>query len=231
MYPILFELGPVKIYTYGLLVASAFLVSTYLVKREARREGISQDIILNLCLGLVIFGILGARLLYILQNLKFYLAYPGQILMLHKGGLSFFGGLILAIIFAVIFLKRARLSVLHTFDLVSPYLALAQAIGRIGCFFNGCCYGRLGHPVQLYAAFNLLLIFIILRVFQAKQRAFAGKIFLLYCLLYSISRFFMEFLRGDNLPVMAGLTIHQLISIGIILISGAIWWRNAKSSS
>lgn len=247
MYPILFKFGPLTVYAYGFSLALAFIVSTYLAKIEAQRENIPSEKILNLSLILAISAISGARVLYILQNLKFYINHPQQILMLHRGGLSFYGGFALAIIFAIVFLKRQRLPVFKTFDIVCPYLALAQAIGRIGCFLNGCCYGKPAdaglrvyfpgqniarHPVQVYASLNLLLIFIILRTFQAKRREkiyFSGQIFLLYCLLYSISRFFMEYLRGDNLPVLANLTVHQLISLGIFVISALIWWKKWKS--
>ncbi len=242
MYPILFQLGPLTVYSYGLSVAVAFILSTYLAKSEAMKQGIPPEKILNLSLGLVISGILGARLFYILQNLKFYIDYPQQILMLHRGGLSFYGGFLIATIFASIFLKRQRLPALKTFDIVCPYLALAQAIGRIGCFLNGCCYGKPAnsgclvyfpgqniarHPVQIYNSLSLLLIFIILRTFQAKKgrKAYAGQAFLLYCLFYSILRFFMEYLRGDNLPVLANLTTHQLISVGIFVSASLIWWR------
>ncbi|MBU4140453.1 MAG: prolipoprotein diacylglyceryl transferase, partial [Candidatus Omnitrophica bacterium] len=198
---------------------------------------------------LAVSAISGARALYVLQNLKFYINHPQQILMLHRGGLSFYGGFVLATIFAVVFLKRQRLPVLKTFDIVCPYLALAQAIGRIGCFLNGCCYGKPAgsglrvyfpgqdiarQPVQIYASLSLLLIFIILRTFQAKRGKkiyFSGQIFLLYCLLYSISRFFMEYLRGDNLPLLANLTVHQLISIGIFVSVSIIWWKKNEQLS
>lgn len=249
MYPILFEFGPVKIYSYGLMLALAFIVATLLARSEAQRKGINPEKILNLSLGLVISGVLGARLLYILQNLSFYLRYPQQVFMLHKGGLSFYGGFILATIYAVIFLKTAHLSVIRTLGIISPYLALGQAIGRVGCFLNGCCYGEptdfffavyfpgqnvARHPVQIYNSLNLLLIFIILRILQSrklKKVHFSGQIFLLYCLLYSVMRFFMEYLRGDNFPVWAGLTMHQLISLAIIVISGIFLWRDERITS
>lgn len=239
MYPILFEIGPLKIYSYGFMVAVAFILGAYLARLEAAKQDVEPDVIINLSLVLAISAILGARLLYVLQNLKFYIEYPGAIFMLQRGGLSFYGGLILATISAVIFLKRQRLSVIKIFDIVCPYLALGQAIGRIGCFLNGCCYGRpaenIGrHPVQLYASFNLLVIFVILRIFQdrkAKKNYFPGEVFLLYCLLYSVSRFFMEYLRGDNLPLWANLTLHQLISAVIFIVSSLIWCKYARGYS
>ncbi|MBN2097893.1 MAG: prolipoprotein diacylglyceryl transferase [Candidatus Omnitrophica bacterium] len=221
MHPILFQLGPIKFYSYGLMLALAFITATYLAKEEAQRQGIAADKIVDLSLGLAICGVLGARLLYILQNLKFYLASPLEIIKLNQGGLSFYGGLFAASIFAVIFLKQKQLPWLGTLNLLSPYLALGQAIGRIGCFLNGCCYGIAGVPVQLYSALGLLLIFIILRLRMS---------FLLYCLLYSLFRFLIEFLRADNLRIWANLTLHQLISLGIFIIALVIWLRRCKNS-
>lgn len=246
MHPILFELGPCKIYSYGLMVAVAFIIGAYLASLEARREHIDADKILNLCLGLVISGILGARTLYILQNLSFYLGRPQQILLLHRGGLSFYGGFVCATIFAILFLRRQHLPIFKVLDIISPYLALAQAVGRIGCFLNGCCYGKTTdsffavyfpgenfnrHPVQIYSSLGLLLIFAILRIRQNKKErtaSFSGQIFLLYCLLYSTLRFLLEFLRADNLRIFANLTVHQLISIGIF-VTAAIIWKSSLS--
>lgn len=243
MHPILFQFGPLKIYSYGLAVACAFIIATILAKLEASRQNIPEEKILNLSIWVGFFGISGARILYILQNLKFYIRYPGEMLMLQRGGLSFYGGLILATICAIIFLRRQHLPTVKTFDIIAPYLALGQAIGRIGCFLNGCCYGKptdfsfsvcfpgegiARYPVQIYSSLNLLLIFVILRIFQAKKAKIPGQIFLLYCLLYSAMRFFMEYLRGDNLRILANLTIHQLISIGIFVISGLFLWKRRK---
>lgn len=245
MHPILFQFGPFKIYSYGLAVACAFLVAAYLASREARRQNFPAEKMLNLCLYAVIAGIIGARLLYVLQNYNFYLQYPQKIIMLYRGGLSFYGGLILATIFVIVYLKRQNLPIAQNLDIIAPYLALAQSIGRIGCFFNGCCYGKPTtaffavyfpgeniprHPVQLYNSLNLLLIFVLLRTVQSKadKRAkIGGRIFLLYCLFYSLMRFFMEYLRGDNLRIFANLTAHQLISIFIFLLCLIIWQKKS----
>jgi phosphatidylglycerol:prolipoprotein diacylglycerol transferase len=249
MQPILFELGFLKIYSYGLMVACGFALALWLVSLEARRQALPRDKIINLCLGLIIFGILGARLLYIFQNLKFYLDYPAQVLMLHKGGLSFYGGFLLALIFAAVFFKREHLPALKTVDLLCPYLALAQGLGRLGCLLNGCCYGKptdsifalcfpgesIGrYPVQVYSSLYLLLIFVLLRVRQAKRkesRGFPGQFFILYCLLYSAYRFFIEYLRGDNFELWLNLTLHQLFSIVVFVVSAIIWYRYARSAS
>ena len=144
MHPILFQIGPITVYSYGLMIAVAFITATSLARSEARRKGIDPEMVLNLALGAVISGIIGARALYVLQNLKYYLDYPLQVLMLHKGGLSFYGGLISAIFFAAVFVKRRRLRFLEITNLICPYLALGQSIGRIGCWLKlksrSCCW-------------------------------------------------------------------------------------------
>ncbi|MCQ9208358.1 MAG: prolipoprotein diacylglyceryl transferase [Omnitrophica bacterium] len=249
MHPILFEFGPLKIYAYGFSLALGFIVGTYLASLEAQRVGLPAKKIIDLSLYLAISGILGARLLYVLQNLAFYISNPGEIFMLHKGGLSFYGGFILATICAIVFLKKEQLSVPKVLDLIAPYLALAQSIGRIGCLLNGCCYGQptdfgfciyfpgegiARHPTQIYSSLSLLVIFFILRNRQTRRGRgpyFSGQIFLWYCLLYSLMRFFMEFLRGDNLRIFANLSLHQLISMVIFVISGVFLWKKKRDLS
>ncbi|MBN3038646.1 MAG: prolipoprotein diacylglyceryl transferase [Candidatus Omnitrophica bacterium] len=246
MHPILFQIGPLTIYSYGLMVACAFIVGTYLASREAIRQNIPEQKIVDIALILAISGIVGGRLLYVLQNFDFYLKYPLQIIMLHKGGLSFFGGLFFALICMLFFLKLQNLPVLKTVDLFTPYLALGHAIGRIGCLLNGCCYGKQTshffalyfpadniprYPVQVYSSLGLVVIFIILRFWQERLRdkpRFQGQIFIFYCFLYSMMRFFMEYLRGDHQPVFAGVNVYQLVSIVIFIFSGALLWKRRK---
>ena len=247
MYPVICQFGPISIYSYGVSLSLAFAIATFLARQEAVTRGVGPEKILNLAIGLVICGVFGARLLYILQNLEFYLQYPAETIMLHKGGLSFYGGFILATVWALFFLRHQRLAIFATLDIIAPFLALAQAIGRIGCFLNGCCYGyptnfslavrfpgelSTRHPIQLYSSLALLIIFIILRLIQTKKRksAFSGEVFLLYCVFYSTLRFFIEYMRADNLRIWANLTLHQFISLAIFLISLLFWWKKCRSS-
>ncbi|MDD5137184.1 MAG: prolipoprotein diacylglyceryl transferase, partial [Candidatus Omnitrophica bacterium] len=173
------------------------------------------------------------RLLYVALNASFYLANPVEIVLLSKGGLIWYGGFILALAVVIIYVYLNNLDLWSVIDLIVPYVALAQAFGRIGCFLNGCCYGlkvapdfpfavtfpceadaRL--PAQLISAGILFLIFIVLIKWQDRRR-FGGEIFFAYCILYSLKRFIMEFLRGDNPRILAGLTMSQLISIFIFI--------------
>ncbi|MEA3328671.1 MAG: prolipoprotein diacylglyceryl transferase [Candidatus Omnitrophota bacterium] len=227
MYPVLFKIGPVNIYSYGVMVALGAIVAVYLAQQQAKKEGFKAEIIVDLGIYLLISGILGARLLYILTNIRQYLVNPVEIVMLHHGGLVVYGGIILAGFTGVLFLKRGKLPVLKIIDIVIPYLALGQAIGRIGCLLNGCCYGRPTdlawgiyfpgtslalHPTQIYFCLNALAVFLILNIVQ-KTKRFNGQTFISYFLIYPVGRFFIEFLRGDSPCIIFDMfTLSQLIS-------------------
>jgi len=220
MYPKICTIGPFTIYSYGLMLALAFFVSCSLAAAYAKKKGIAPEVIYNLGFLSLIFGVIGARIFYIIENLEIYLENPIEMVMLQHGGLSWFGGLILALCAGVFYLKRRKLSVYKVLDLLAPFLALAQAIGRVGCLLNGCCYGRPSQliPTQIFASLALLIIFIALRFFQERPHR-QGAIIFSYLLLYSFKRFFIEFWRIDNPVILAGLTLFQLISIIIFLIS------------
>lgn len=231
MHPVIAKIGPVSIYSYGFMVAIAFTVATMLAALRARREKVPAGRIVDLSLYILISGVVGARLLYVLLNWKDFIRSPLEVFMLPHGGLVFYGGAIFALVVGIWYAKRAGLSVLKTSDMVVPYVALGQAIGRIGCLLNGCCYGKpteffLGlafpgssqplHPAQVYSSLKMVAIFVILRIYSEKK-LYAGQILILYGLLYSGFRFLVEFLRGDSPAILFGLTVFQLISAGIFL--------------
>ncbi|MCM8762760.1 MAG: prolipoprotein diacylglyceryl transferase [Candidatus Omnitrophica bacterium] len=231
MHPVIFSIGPIHIYAYGLLLVLAFFIATVLATLQARQRGINPELIWNLAFILTISGIIGARILYVLENLNFYLKNPLEIIILQHGGLSWFGGLALASIFGIRYLRKKQLAIYGILDLLVPYLALAQSIGRIGCFLNGCCYGRESiwgvyfpvHnkvllPTQIYSSLILLLIFIILRLLSSKSLP-GGFIFYTYLILYSVKRFFIEFLRADNRPFIWGLSLFQIICLFLFIFS------------
>ena len=247
MHPIILILGPFTIYSYGVMVAIGFGLSTMLIYRRAPKFNIDKDKAVDLAIVVLIFGIIGARLLYVLLNLSFYLANPIEIIMLSKGGLVWYGGLIAALLAMVIYMWIARLNFWSVVDLMAPYAALAQAFGRIGCFLNGCCYGiKVGPdfpfavtfpcesdprlPAQLISAGLLFIIFVILLIWQNRRR-FIGEIFLAYCILYSFKRFIMEFLRGDNPKIFLGLTMSQVISVVIFAAAIVLFTLKARQWS
>ncbi|MEI6631827.1 MAG: prolipoprotein diacylglyceryl transferase [bacterium] len=214
MHPIICKLGPFSIYSYGLMLAIAFLLSVSLAKVQAKKEQIDPEVIFNLSFFSFLCGIIGARIFYIVENIGYYLGEPLEIFMLQHGGLSWFGGLIGGFIFWTAYLKKKRLPLYKTLDLIAPFLALAQAIGRIGCLLNGCCFGKpyLLIPAQLLSSLALLVIFIILRLLQERPHR-GGEVFFTYLLLYSLKRLSIEFYRADNPPVIYGLNLFQLLSL------------------
>jgi len=245
MHPILFKIGPVVIRSYGVFVAVGFFTAFSLLYGEAKRKNFYPQKILDLELIILVFGILGARALHVLVNLDFYSKNIPEIFLIWHGGLAFIGGLILAILACVVFVVKNALPFRRTADFVVPYMALGHAIGRIGCFFNGCCFGKpaaqpfLGvlfpgdtvyrYPTQLYASFALLCIFVILKS-AGKRSHVPGAIFGLYLLLYGGVRFLLDFARGDN-PVHAlGLTVSQIICV-FIFVSGGLFLLFLKNKS
>lgn len=235
MHPVLFKFGVITVYSYGFMLFVAVAVSLSLLLREAKRKGYDTNVIMDLAMAVLFSGIIGARILYIILNLDFYLRNPKEIFMLHHGGLAILGGITAGILAAFLFCRRKKLSFLEIADLLSPYVALAHSIGRIGCFLNGCCYGlpwksgiyfpvheaRL-IPTQLIAAFLLFVLFIGLKIKQKKPHQ-KGAIIVSYVLYYSVIRFFMEFIRADSQRLFLGLTFFQYFCIVLFILSSSFY--------
>jgi len=232
VHPVFFKLGSVTIYSYGIMLALAFGVGIYLARKRAVTVGINSQTIMDLGVYVLISSIIGARLLYVLSNLSYYKTHPLEVVF-SRYGFIFYGGLILAIIVGSWYIKRQNLSVWKTADVIAPSIAIGHAIGRIGCFLNGCCYGKPTtlpwgvmlpgsdplqltrlHPTQLYSCASNLIIFCIL-TYLWKRRKFDGQIFLLYLILYAVARFTIEIYRGDNPYILLHLTLSQILSIFI----------------
>jgi phosphatidylglycerol:prolipoprotein diacylglycerol transferase len=247
MFPILLQIGPITIRTYGAMVAIAFLASLHLGRLAARRYKIGEAFFLDLVALLIISGLLGARILYIFLNLSYFRDHPWESFKVWEGGLVFYGGFLLAALVGVIFTRYRGYGVAEIADICAPGLSLGQAIGRWGCFFAGCCYGKptplpwgvrfkdpsslapLGvqlHPVQIYESIgNLLIAGLLWMMLQRRKDSHGqpGEIFWLYVLLYGILRFAMETFRGDDRgPMHGGLAPSQIIALIAILISGSI---------
>lgn len=232
MHPVICTIGPFSIYSYGLMLVLAFAVSTSLMVARAKQQNMDAEVLFNFCFAAFVSGVVGSRVFYVLENLGYYFKNPLEIIMLQHGGLSWFGGLMLGSITAIFYLKKKKLSVYRTLDFIIPYVALAQAIGRIGCLLNGCCFGRETQtaglyfethkavliPTQLYSSLALLAIYAVLRFMQNKPRP-RGEIFFVYLLLYSIKRFTIEFWRADNEIIFYGLTLFQVLSIFLFVLS------------
>jgi phosphatidylglycerol:prolipoprotein diacylglycerol transferase len=210
------------------MVALAFITAALLASRLAPKYGIPPERITTLSLIILLSGIFGARLFYIALNIKDFAAEPLEALKLAHGGLAFHGGAAAAFIFGLIYVRKARMPLWDTLDLLAPYIALGHAIGRIGCLLNGCCYGRLmadgmsRYPAQACSSLSLVFLYCVLRV-RLRYRKFPGEVFILYAGLYSAGRFFVEFIRADSAPVLSGLKLAQLISIALFVAAAVAY--------
>ncbi|MCM8823629.1 MAG: prolipoprotein diacylglyceryl transferase [Candidatus Omnitrophica bacterium] len=232
MHPVLFKVGPITIYTYGVLVFLGVIITYWLCLREAGKEKINKEVFSNIFFWTIIFGFLGARLLYIILEWRLFLEEPLSFIF-GRSGFVFYGGLISGIFGLWLLVKKFKLPFLKIADILVLYLPLGHFFGRLGCFSYGCCYGKptnswigikflpnspaglLGTkviPTQLIEAFFLLIIFFILQ-YSKKKKNFPGKITIIYLTLYSIFRFFIEFFRGDYRGGIGILSTSQIISI------------------
>ncbi|HLD69700.1 MAG TPA: prolipoprotein diacylglyceryl transferase [Candidatus Omnitrophota bacterium] len=228
MHPIICKIGPLTVYSYGVMMALAVVLCTLLLSRDARRLNIKSEIIFDLVFWVVCSGILGARIFYVFLNLDYFSGNPLEIIQIQKGGLAWQGGLIAGTLTGILYIRRHALPLGKTADLVAPYIALGHAIGRIGCFLNGCCYGKEVswgiyfpihhahlHPTQLYESVGLFFIFLILKKYQ-KFNQIPGRVFIAYLFLASLERFVVEFFRADHLTTWLGLSIFQWVSLIVL---------------
>lgn len=241
--PIAFYIFGISIYKYAVCIVIGIIVALILAKFSKEKFQNKFEDILELSLYTIIAGIIGARLYFVIFNLKYYLSSPSQILNFRDGGLAIYGGLITGAIVIFIFCKIKNIKFLNCLDYIVPFIAIAQSIGRWGNFFNIEAYGeetksifRMGietvngyievHPVFLYESITTLLIFIFLR-YKQKRRKFEGEIFLEYLILYSFARFFLEGVRTDSL-MLFNFRISQILSIFIFVISLIFFIKNTK---
>lgn len=142
MHPIIFQFGPFTIYSYGLCIALAFLAAIATAAARARKFGWGAENAYDACFCAMIAALIGSRLFYVIESPREFISAPWEVFMVWKGGLSYYGGFIGAVVACAVYLKIRRLNVAEGFDLLIPSVSLGQAIGRIGCFFNGCCFGK-----------------------------------------------------------------------------------------
>ena len=142
MYPVLFKIGPVAIYTYGFFVALGFFIGIAVAKKEAARLGQDPVWIGDLCFFILIAAIVGSRAFYVVINIEDFISKPLDVLKIWNGGLVFYGGFIFSLLTAYIYLQKRKLPLWQTTDILAPGLAAGHVFGRVGCFFAGCCYGK-----------------------------------------------------------------------------------------
>jgi phosphatidylglycerol:prolipoprotein diacylglycerol transferase len=253
VYPQLIHFGKFFLPTYGFLVSLGVLLGLWISVRNSERLGIDGDKAWNFGILLVLSGIVGAKVLYIINEWGYYAAHPAEIFSvttLQAGGV-FSGGLLAAFIAAAWYVRRNHMPALGTCDAFSPGLALGHAIGRIGCFAAGCCYGKETHhfwgvvfrnplanqitgtplnvplePTQLFEAAVEFANFVFL-MWLLKRRKFDGQVFGAFLFIYGVARFFLEFIRDDpgRGSVFGGMISGtQLIALGLVAAGGVIWW-------
>src|SRR5436305_230043 len=245
MYPKLLELpwtiphfGTLTIYTYGVLLAAAYLLGLQFALVRARKRGLDANRVLDLGIYIIISALVGAKLLLLVTDWGSFTADPRELLSLARSGGVFYGGLIVAVSVALWYIRRVGLPLWTTCDAFAPGIALGHVIGRFGCFFAGCCFGKptsvrwaitftdpfaaanVGtplnvplHPTQLYEAGAELLILAFLLLTEKSGRKFSGRTFWLYMLLYAISRYIIEFYRGDERGAVGPFSTSQFISL------------------
>lgn len=246
--------------TYGFLVSLGVLLGLWISVRNSERLGIDGEKAWNLGILVVLAGIVGAKVLYIINDWSDYSGHLGDIFSistLQAGGV-FSGGLLAAFVAAAWYVRRHHMPPLGTCDAFSPGLAFGHAIGRVGCFAAGCCYGKPTHhfwgvtftnplansitgtplniplePTQLFESAVQLANFFFL-MWMLKRRKFEGQVFGAFLFIYGIARFFLEYLRDDpgRGSVFGGaMTGTQLISVGLVIGGGLIWWLRPGTKS
>lgn len=250
MYPIFIRIGDFAIRWYGVTIALAVIIGIIYAYREFKKIGINDDTFYDYVIWLIIVGVLGARLFYILFNTPlYYFTNPLRIFYLWEGGLSYLGIVVFGYIFSYYYWKKRGNLFYKVTDIASIPLALGWGIGRVGCTLNGCCYGKptglpfpfsitftnpeafapIGisrYPTQpLLSIFGFITFFVLLKL--RKKVKFDGAIFSLFLVFYGISTFFVEFLRADHTPIF-GLTPSQW-GVFPLLIFAYLFYKSSPS--
>lgn len=259
MYPKLFEIGPIPVYSYGLMLGIAFLISSAIFTKELKRFKIDENVGVVITFIAIIAGLIGSKIFYILEEWNFgkggpIISYFRGDVLFSPSGLTFYGGLVLAIIIIYFYVKSKKLSLLRMFDCMAPAAILGYGIARIGCHLSGDgCYGIpvngtfwefLGysysngiipthpgvfvHPTPLYELLISLIVFLILWLNRKKMK-YTGQMFYLYLIFAGSERFLIEFIRL-NPKVFFVFTQAQIISIILIVTGSFLLIYNSKSN-
>jgi phosphatidylglycerol:prolipoprotein diacylglycerol transferase len=243
MHPILIQLGPLPIHTYGFLIAIGFLVAVSVIRKLSARAGLDVERVADLTFWNLLIGFMGARLLFVLTRWDYFSQNPLAIFQVWNGGLVFFGGPLAVLPFFAWYSRKFKLPVWKVGDVLVPGLAIAHAFGRLGCLAAGCCFGRPTdsdwgikltsdlvdvhlrgvylHPTQIYESVSMTLLFGLL-MWTFKRKRFDGQVVLMYFMTYPLIRSVIETFRGD---VIRGFIIDGLLStsqfISILVFLGA----------
>lgn len=251
MHPILFNLGSFPIGTYGVLLAGGALLALWLMRKLALREGLDPEVMTDLFVASLLAAFVGAKVAMIIGDFRAFAAAPVQFLVsnLRMFG-AFYGGFLAAVVAAGWLLHKKKVSFWKAADVAAPALALAQGLGRLGCFFAGCCYGKATdlpwglsfpavpiceggakiHPWPLYESLVDLSLALGLYLLFPKRK-FTGQLFLIYVLVYASARFGLEYLRGDDVRGLyfgGALSLSQIVALAALLGAVAAWTWKAR---
>jgi len=252
MHPVLFQIGPFPIHTYGFLIAVGFLVAVTVIRRLAARSGLDVERVADLTFWSLLVGFAGARALFVMTRWDYFMQNPIAIFQVWQGGLVFFGGPLAVLPFFAWYSRKHRLPVWKVGDVLVPGLAIAHAFGRLGCIGAGCCYGRPTHaewgfkfysdlvdvhlrgvylhPTQLYESISMMVLFAGLILTFVRKR-FDGQVVLMYFMTYPLIRSVIETFRGDTIRgfVIDGLlSTSQFISILVFLGASVFFFYRMK---
>lgn len=239
--PVAFQIFGIEVRWYGVLIGVGILLAGFISMKKSKNYNIDQEDILDIALICVPVGIIGARLYYVIFQWDMYKGQLSEIFNVRGGGLAIHGGLIFGILVAFIICRYKKISFWNVGDIIIPQVALAQAIGRWGNFFNGEAHGyatkvpwainvngEAVHPTFLYESIWCLILFIVLS-YILKKRTFEGQIICMYGILYSFERFFVEGLRTDSLMI-GSLKQAQVFSILVIILCGIMYFVRSKKN-
>lgn len=247
------DLGFIQIYWYSLTMLSGILIGSFIAYLEVKRHHINQDDFFNMVFYAILFGLLGARLYYVLFNLDYYLVKPSEIIAVWHGGMAIHGAIIGALITIIYFCKKKKMPLLKVLDIACVSLIIGQVIGRWGNFFNGEAHGNIVslaflekmhipkfiidgmyingnyyHPTFLYESLLNLICFIFLMILRRNKKIKDGTLLSIYLIWYGFVRFFIEGMRTDSL-MLGNIRIAQLISL-VLAISGLILLIKTKKN-
>ena len=238
--PVAFTLFGIDVKWYGVLIAMGALLAIFFAEKLAKKKGLYDDLVTDFSFFVIIFGIIGARLYYVLFEWEYYSLHKDEIFSIRNGGLAIYGGIIAGIIVAIVFSKIKKVEFWDIADIAAPGLALAQGIGRWGNFINGEAHGGVTnlpwailvngqrvHPTFLYESILDIGIFFFLYFYLSKNQKFKGQLFTTYMIIYGIGRFFIEGLRTDSLYIGI-FRVSQLVSLLMVLVGVIVTIRNKK---